>query len=94
MKPILFNAEMTKAILDGRKTQTRRLISSFFDNNKNKCSAPDINYKLEGAQGFDTLCALWYDEKKEHSVWAKSKYQIGDILWVREPVKISVWTMR
>ena len=28
MKPILFNTEMVKAVLDGRKTQTRRVIKS------------------------------------------------------------------
>ena len=30
MKPILFNTEMTKAVLDGRKTQTRRVCKETF----------------------------------------------------------------
>lgn len=34
IKPILFNTEMTRAILDGRKTVTRRVIKPFADQKK------------------------------------------------------------
>lgn len=85
-KALPVNLEVAK--LMPNKTQTRRLISSFFDNDKNKCSAPDKNYKLEGIRGFSVLCGLWYSEKKQHSIWAKSKYKVGDVLWIREPAQV------
>lgn len=44
MKPILFNTEMVKAILDGRKTQTRRVCKGQ-PQDDGKCSPEDIGYK-------------------------------------------------
>lgn len=44
MKPILFNTEMVRAILDGRKTQTRRVCKGQ-PQDDGKCSPEDIGYK-------------------------------------------------
>lgn len=73
MKPILFNTEMVRAILDGRKTATRRLIKPqpLFKN--------DIIYRHENGK--------WYispDNDNFGESEIKSKYQTGDILYARE----------
>jgi hypothetical protein len=67
MKPILFSTEMVNAILDGRKTQTRRIVKP-----QPKTIAHDSKNRLP--------MAFWADNSK----WIKPKYQVGDIIWVRE----------
>ncbi|MCT7614697.1 hypothetical protein [Aliarcobacter butzleri] len=93
-KPIIFNTEMVKAILDGRKTQTRIPVKI-----KNKLTR---DWALN--TGVDWIKVDLKDEKYPYSIreqngaWNEyslkdfinkySQYKVGDILWVRESAKI------
>lgn len=77
IKPILFNTEMVKAILGGRKTQTRRLFKPHpvFSNDEFgspcRCDDGTFTFEIGPYRGiFDGVYTPPYD--------------IGDILWVRE----------
>lgn len=94
MKNILFNVEMTKAILDGRKVQTRRVIknpSKFYKDKKDQAIRvepsntywyKDRNYCIRDNDGG------WMDFTLEDFIKHCGGYQIGETIWVREPVQI------
>lgn len=71
-KPILFNTEMVRAILDRRKTVTRRVI-------KPQPTAEAPAYCYAGSHKQDV--GYWHDESGHR--W-KPPYHAGDYLYVRE----------
>lgn len=70
MKPILFSTPMVQAILRNKKTQTRRIMPE----QPNEYLLPCGTSKRYWANDPEYLKAKYY----------RSKYEIGDILWVRE----------
>lgn len=78
MKPILFNTSMVRAIIDGEKTCTRRII---------KKEIPG-GYKPLGFVLYPTddkeLGNLVFGGKGANVYYAKPPYKVGDILYVRE----------
>lgn len=75
MKPILFNTQMVKAILDGKKTVTRRCVKlpSFVKQQEN---------------GLYTLYADGTCYENQHledmQMYLKQPYKVDDVLYVRE----------
>lgn len=88
-KPILFNTEMVKAILNNMKTSTRRIVKpqppidchSNFEN---------AEWRNEPPSYYDTGDNNWACKYCGYGIGPNGKsifhapYQVGDILWVRE----------
>lgn len=85
-KPILFSGQMVRAILEGRKTQTRRIlnrVSGEFPNGK------ITQFGISDTKGYDFTfrdkSMLWHDFKKDDFISRKCPYGgPGTVLWVRE----------
>lgn len=81
--PILFNTEMVRAILDGRKVCTRRIVKGYIPKDAQfgyTAFTPDGAISCRGL--FETTGRPGYGEK-----FFKLPYQPGDILYVRETWK-------
>lgn len=72
MKPIIFNTEYVRAILEGRKTQTRRVIPKDIVNRFDICNVEGPIAYIDQATG---------DSYEPTDV---AQYHPGDILWARE----------
>lgn len=82
MKPILFNDEMVRAILDGRKTQTRRVVDSIAG--MGRVTEFQASHTPGYAWTFRDRRSLWNDLTGSQLLSRCPLGQPGSRLWVRE----------
>ncbi len=79
MKTTMFRVDMLRAFLDGRKTQTRRIIKL-------------RDFGISDTKGYDfhfrDKRMLWNDVSKDRLIEMKCPYQVGDIVGIRENFEI------
>ena len=81
IKPILFNTDMVRAIMDGRKNCTRRIVKPQPDE---KHTYP-LGFVTDSTEKKEVGCFEFGINEYGGSIqYAKPQYQPGDILYVRE----------
>jgi hypothetical protein len=82
-KPILFNTEMVKAILEGRKTQTRRIIKDYplIVANLSKCPFGKIGDRLWVRETFWLGDAVYYKANELPGILEYKDLQVKKTKW-------------
>ncbi|MFD1226803.1 hypothetical protein [Pseudochrobactrum kiredjianiae] len=80
--PILFSAPMIRALYNGRKTQTRRIL---------KPQPTDANSKFRGFAGVSDTKAVFTSDFPAQPETVRLPYSVGDRLWVRESWRCNSW---
>ena len=83
-RPIIFSGEMVKAILDGKKTMTRRVVKT----------QPDFNARYDGVDDdtnhfWEVLDAQGEPTEKYIPILKCPYGKIGDRLWAREAYTVT-----
>lgn len=85
-RPILFGGDMVRAILDGRKTQTRRVINSVSG------LGPVAEFRRSDTPGYDWIMRdrrmRWNDLRNADLLARCPCGQPGDRLWVKEKWRV------
>lgn len=101
IRPILFKTDMVRAILEGRKTVTRRAIKpanpfrnkeGYFQGNGLWIDGYNKDDEPNGHIKDYSISSCWM--YKEHYINTYAPYKTGDIMYVRETWRVGAWDIQ